>query len=81
MLFWLHAVLLRLLPAMLSGTMTSKQPVQQATPMLIGERPYRTWVLWGIMSVLIYVKFLYQSNKTGLPKLLERPEMFIAVGS
>ena len=77
--------LLRLLPsfpAMLSGTMASvlasKQPAHQANPMLIGGTTLQGFGF--IMSVLVYAEFLYRSNKTGLPKPLERPEMFIAVG-
>lgn len=77
--------LLRLLPsfpAMLSGTMASvvasKLPARQAKPMLIGGTTLQGFGF--IMSVLVYAEFLYRSNKTGLPKPLERPEMFIAVG-
>ena len=80
MLFWLHAALLRLLPslpAMLSDMMASaflQIAVHQARFMLIGETTLEDF--GSIMSVL-----LSRSNKTGLPKPLDRSEVFIIVGS
>jgi len=77
--------LLRLLPsfpAMLSGTMasvlTSNQPVHHAKPMLIGGMTLQGFGF--LMSLLVYAEYVFRANKDGLPKSLERPEMFIAVG-
>lgn len=77
--------LLRLLPsfpAMLAGTMASvlasNQPADQAKPMLIGGTTLQGFGF--LMSLLVYAEFLYRMNKNGLPRALDRPEMFIAVG-
>lgn len=77
--------LLRLLPsfpAMLSGTMasvlTSNQPEHHAKPMLFGGTALQGYGF--LMSLLVYAEYVFRANKDGLPKPLERPEMFIAVG-
>ncbi|KAL4924250.1 tellurite-resistance/dicarboxylate transporter family protein [Aspergillus undulatus] len=69
-------------PAMLGGTiasvLASNQPDDQAIPIIIGGLTLQGFGM--TMSLFIYAEYFYRLNKSGLPKLSERPEMFIAVG-
>ncbi|KAL4788963.1 voltage-dependent anion channel [Aspergillus venezuelensis] len=69
-------------PAMLGGTiasvLASNQPQEQAIPIVVGGITLQGFGM--TMALFIYTEYFYRLNKSGLPKLSERPEMFIAVG-